>query len=237
MAGRPAFQVRLSDAERAELEALLRCGSCTVAEQRRARIVLLAAAGESTPAIAGELKISLGTVSRWRGRVARRGLGSDVHQALADEPREGRPCSISPAARMGVVGIACDPLPDASGLSGWTLDLLVEELSIRDVATISRSSVHRILMGNDVKPHRYQMWLHSPDPLFREKVAEICQLYLHRHPAASSSASTRRRAFKPSSASIRIVPLALGVLRATSSNTSVMAPSRCWLRSTFTRAR
>jgi transposase len=155
-----------------------------VAEQRRARIVLLAAAGESTPAIAGELKISLGTVSRWRGRVARRGLGSDVHQALADEPREGRPCSISPAARMGVVGIACDPLPDASGLSGWTLDLLVEELSIRDVATISRSSVHRILMGNDVKPHRYQMWLHSPDPLFREKVAEICQLYLHPPPGS-----------------------------------------------------
>jgi len=184
MAGRPAFQVRLCDADRERVEALLRCGSCTVAEQRRARIVLLAAAGESTPAIARELGVSPGTVSRWRGRASRRGFGEDVRQALADEPRAGRPCSISPAVRLQVQTIACDPLPDASGLSGWTLDLLVEELSLRDLKPISRSSVHRILTANDIKPHRYEMWLHSPDPLFREKVEEICQLYLHPPPGS-----------------------------------------------------
>jgi hypothetical protein len=26
-----------------------------------------------------------------------------------------------------------------------------------------------------VQPHRFELWLHSPDPLFREKVSEICQ--------------------------------------------------------------
>jgi transposase len=179
MRGRPAAEVQLSPAELAGLEQLLRKGSCTVTEQRRARIALLAGQGTSTRAIAKELGVSDNTVSRWRGRLARDGLcQQDVRKALADEPRSGRPSTIAPATRLQVIATACDPLPDATGLSGWTLDLLVEELAIRGISEISRSSVHRILSEGDVKPHRQQMWLHSPDPEFVEKVNEIVPLYL-----------------------------------------------------------
>src|SRR5690554_4272973 len=45
------------------------------------------------------------------------------------------------------------------------------------VARISRSHVQRILQAADVRAHRVQQWLHSPDPAFREKVNEICKLY------------------------------------------------------------
>jgi hypothetical protein len=48
----------------------------------------------------------------------------------------------------------------------------------------SRSSIHRILTNVDVQPHRFQLWLHSPDSLFREKVAEICALYLQPPPGS-----------------------------------------------------
>lgn len=177
--GRPATEVRLSQAERQGLHALLRRPTCTVAEQRRARIALLADDGLNTTKIAAELKVGLNTVSRWRGRVARRGVGDDPCETLADEARSGRPPTIDALTRAQVIATACDPLPDGQGLSGWTLDLLVEELPLRGIVAVSRSSIHRMLSSADLQPHRQRMWLHSPDPNFREKVAEIVDLYLH----------------------------------------------------------
>lgn len=184
MLGRPAVQVCLSADERSALEALLRRPTCTVAQRLRARIALLTSEGTSTSDIARELDVAESTVSRWRTRIAREGLGKDVVAALADEQRSGRPQCIPPLARLQVSAIACDPLPDGEGLSGWTLDLLVEEIGIREVGTISRSSVHRILRENDIKPHRHKGWLHSPDPKFVEKVNEIVPLYLQCPPGS-----------------------------------------------------
>lgn len=178
MLGRPAAHVHLSAEQRARVEAHLRRESCTLAEQRRGRIVLLAADGMTTAAIAKELAVASSTVCRWRGRLACDGLGEDVSETLSDEWRSGRPRTISETTRMQVVATACDPLPDAEGLSGWTLDLLAEEFEVRGIPPISRSSVHRILKEKDVQPHRQTMWLHSPDPKFVEKVDEIVALYL-----------------------------------------------------------
>ncbi len=139
---------------------------------------MLAADGLSTREIAKQLDLGQNTVSRWRGRAARIGPDVDILKALVDDPRSGRPTTIEPVTRLQIVATACDPLPDAQGLSGWTLDLLVEELSLRGIASVSRSSVHRILDEADVQPHRQQMWLHSPDPKFVEKVNAIVPLYL-----------------------------------------------------------
>jgi len=175
---RPATKVHLRGETREQLEALLRAGRCTVAEQRRARIVLLAAEGRSTEQIAEDVGVTAGTVSRWRTRLGRHGIGDDARQALGDARRSGRPRTIDGIRRAQIVSAACDPLPDGQGLSGWTLDILIEELPLRGIEAPSRSSIYRILTKIDLKPHRFQMWLHSPDPLFREKVAEICQLYL-----------------------------------------------------------
>jgi transposase len=47
------------------------------------------------------------------------------------------------------------------------------------VEGISWSSYQRILAAGDLRPHRIQGWLHSPDPEFRAKVTEITELYLH----------------------------------------------------------
>src|SRR5580658_1956016 len=121
MMGRPAATVCVSPEVRALLEARLRSGRCTLAEQRRARIALLSADGTRTSVIAKELGIEQSTVSRWRGRFARDGVSEDILEDLSDLPRSGRPPTISPTTRMEVVATACDPLPDGEGLSGWTL--------------------------------------------------------------------------------------------------------------------
>lgn len=179
---RPATEVELSDTGREQLEALLRSSGCTIAEHRRERIVLLAAEGQSTGQIAERVGVSPCTVSRWRTRIGRDGLGSDVRAALSDAPRSGRPRTIDAVRRAQVVATACDPLPDGEGLSGWTVDILVEQLPLRGIESPSRSSIYRILTKVDLQPQRYQLWLHSPDPLFREKVAEICALYIQPPP-------------------------------------------------------
>jgi hypothetical protein len=44
---------------------------------------------------------------------------------------------------------------------------------------VSQSEIHRIINHQGLKPHKVKMWLHSPDPKFREKVTEIAFLFLN----------------------------------------------------------
>ena len=125
-------------------------------------------------AIASRLNVSVDTVSCWRRRFSQWGL-----QGLKDLPRSGRRPVLTPIQRCEMVSVACEPAPSEDGLSGWTLDRLRQEIHQRQIAPISRSHLHTILARADLKPHKKRMWLHSPDPKFREKVAEIVELYLH----------------------------------------------------------
>jgi transposase len=61
----------------------------------------------------------------------------------------------------------------------WTLATLSQAIAEAEIAELSTSSLWRILNQSELKPHRQKMWLHSPDPDFKRKVTEICELYLH----------------------------------------------------------
>jgi len=84
-----------------------------------------------------------------------------------------------------VVALACGK-PKEFGIPHrdiWTLDSLTEayeekRLESQGLEPLGRTSVFRILNKAEIRPHRIKMWLHSPDPLFREKVTDICGLYL-----------------------------------------------------------
>src|SRR4051794_31853141 len=90
MANRPASALILRDGDRGELERWLRASTIEAGAARRARIVLLAADGETNARIAG---VSVPTVLLWRQRYQGRGIGG-----LADEPRSGRPRTTDHAA-------------------------------------------------------------------------------------------------------------------------------------------
>src|SRR5215218_1488118 len=79
-----AREVRLGPDERAELEAWLRAPTSEQRHVFRARIVLMAAEGLSTRAIARDLGTMPRTVSHWRIRFAEEGLSG-----LDDRPRPG----------------------------------------------------------------------------------------------------------------------------------------------------
>ena len=138
----------------------------------RAKIALMCHAGASTTAISEAVGVSTQTVSHWRTRLARQGL-----KGLDEVARTGRPRRISPAQRLQLLSLACEPA-QVQGRSTPTLDELVERAVQRGVVTqISRSHLQRILQAGDLRPHRVRQWLHSPDPQFRQKVNEICALY------------------------------------------------------------
>ena len=61
----------------------------------------------------------------------------------------------------------------------WSLeDLAIQILRDAHYRDMSRSTIHRILNANDLKPHRCTQWLHSDDPDFEAKALHIARLYL-----------------------------------------------------------
>lgn len=178
--GRPAQRVVLTPKERQELERLVRRGSAAQRDVLRAKVVLMAADGLGTLEIAKRLGVTPPTVCKWRQRAAQAGI-----KGLADARRTGRPRRITEEARLGLISVACEPLRSEGGRTTPTLNEIRDRAVAREVVEdISRSHLHRILQDGDVRPHRVRMWLHSPDPEFRAKVNEICELY-HNPPPGS----------------------------------------------------
>lgn len=169
---RQARIVRLLEKDRKVLEALVRQGTAAQRDVMRAKIALMCDEGQPTAVVAASLGMSIPSVSKWRGRIARQGLAG-----LREMQRTGRPRRIGDAQRLQLLALACEPAEE-QGRATPTLDeLCVRAVEQGVVEHISRSHLQRILQAGDVRPHRVRQWLHSPDPQFREKVNAICELY------------------------------------------------------------
>jgi len=160
-----AVQIVLSEDERAQLEAWARRPKSAQALAQRSRIVLAAAAGAKNTEIAAALGVSRPMVTKWRSRFAADGL-----DGLVDEPRPGRPRTITDAqVEEAIVRTLESTPPDATH---WSTRSLARELGL------SQSAVSRIWRAFGLQPHRTETWKLSRDPLFIEKVRDIVGLYL-----------------------------------------------------------
>jgi transposase len=83
--------LELTDEDRTALEALTRRTTAAMGLVRRARMVLLAAAGVPLDRIARELGVQRNVVRTWVDRYRAGGLAG-----LQDRPRPGRPRTFSP---------------------------------------------------------------------------------------------------------------------------------------------
>ena len=169
-----AVPVMLSAGERTTLKKRVRGAKTAYRDRLRAQIVLAAARGRDNARIAADLRITVDTVRKWRGRFAGRGL-----DGLTDLPRSGRPRRISELTRAAVVALACQ-LPAATGipLSRWTgPELLAEVTRAGAGGELSVSSVLRILAEHPVKPWQYQSWISPRDPDFAVRASVILDLY------------------------------------------------------------
>jgi transposase-like protein len=130
-----SYQIVLSGQEQAVLAARAWSVRGSYRDRLRAAIVLAAAAGQASAAIARQLGVCTGTVRKWRRRLAEGRLAG-----LKDAPRSGRPPSFTAADRAEVIALAC-ALPAESGvpLARWSGPDLARELAARCELTVSAS--------------------------------------------------------------------------------------------------
>jgi transposase len=163
--GRPKVLLEVSDEERAQLESWARRRTSAQALAQRSRIVLACASGASNSEVATRERVSAATVGKWRARFVR-----DRLDGLVDEPRSGRPRSISDAQVEDVLVRTLETQP--KGATHWSTRSMAAE------AGLSREAVGRIWRAFGLQPHRVETWKLSKDPLFIDKVRDIVGLYL-----------------------------------------------------------
>ena len=131
----------------------------------RERIVVACASGRSNGAIAEELRVSRGTVSKWRARFVRRRL-----DGLLDEPRPGAPRTISDADVERVITRTLESKPPDA--THWSTRSMARS------AEMSQSTVSRIWRAFGLQPHRSDTFKLSKDPEFVGKLRDVVGLYV-----------------------------------------------------------
>jgi transposase len=162
-----AVEITLTDAERSVLETWTRRGKTAQALALRARIVLAAAGCLTNREIAELEGVSAKTVTKWRNRFAERRL-----EGLVDEPRPGRPRTISDERVEAVIIKTLESTP-RDGATHWSTRSMAQE------AGVTQNAVVRIWHAFGLQPHRQETWKLSKDPQFIEKVHDVCGLYLN----------------------------------------------------------
>src|SRR3954471_6637485 len=167
------YRVDLSDAERSELEALLRGGRRAARTLKRAQILLAADAGMPDETIAQSLGVGGSTVYRTK----RRFVEGNLDKALHEEPRPGAARKLSAQEEALLVATACSRPPEGRGR--WTIELLAGEIvRLTEHDGISRETVRRRLAENEIKPWREKMWcVPKIDGAYVARMEDVLDLY------------------------------------------------------------
>jgi len=139
---------------------------------RRQAIVALADARIAHHSIAKLVRCSVSSVRRWIRRA--KGAGE-----LHDHLRSGRPPIYSREVRLRIVAFYCQTRPLPGG-GRWTLRWAEHRLKADHTAVgaaPSKSTLHRILQSNRLKPHQSRYFLHITDPDFFPKMEHLLDLY------------------------------------------------------------
>jgi transposase len=161
-----ATAIRLTNAERAVLEALSRSTKSEARMQLRARIVLLAADGRPSREIGRIVGCTTGTASKWRVRYAR-----DHRAGLDETGNRGAAPKYGPADQKRILAMLDQPPP--AGYCNWTAPLLS-----RALGDIHQQYIWRFLRAQKIDLSGRKSWCESNDPDFVAKAAEIVGLYM-----------------------------------------------------------
>jgi transposase len=167
------YRIDLSDAERAELEALLRGGRHAARTLKRAQILLAADAGVPDETMAQSLGVGGSTVYRTK----RRFVEGNLDRALSEEPRPGAKRKLTGPEEALLVATACSRPPE--GCARWTLELLAGEMvRLTEHESLSRETVRRRLAENELKPWREKMWcVPKIDGAYVARMEDVLDLY------------------------------------------------------------
>jgi transposase len=167
------YRVELSEAERAQLTAMLSGGKHAARKIKRAQILLAADAGVDDEAIAASVSVGGSTVYRTK----RRFVEGNLELALSEETRPGAPRKLSGKETALLVATACSSPP--KGRKRWTLKLLAGAMvSLTQHEGLSYETVRRRLAEDDLKPWRRDMWcIPHVDGTYVARMEDVLDLY------------------------------------------------------------
>jgi transposase len=167
------YRVELTAAERCELAALLSAGKHPARKLKRAQILLAADAGIADEDIAETVGVGDSTVYRTK----RRFVEANLEGALCEEPRPGAERKLTGREEALLVATACSKPP--AGRARWTLELLAGEMvRLTSHEDLSRETVRRRLIENELKPWRKDMWcIPKVDAEYVARMEDVLDLY------------------------------------------------------------
>jgi transposase len=164
--GRPNVVVKVSLAEREQLDSISRSRSLPHSLVRRARIIVMSADGVSNGVITHRCGVSVPTISHWRRCWRERGVAG-----LHGELRPGRPRSYDDERVAALMRKVLQSRPPNA--THWSVR------SAAQASGISKSTVARYFALCGIQPHRSKSFKLSTDPFFVEKVRDVVGLYLN----------------------------------------------------------
>ena len=167
------YRVELTQSERHELAAFLSGGQHAARKLKRAQILLAADAGVGDDEIAASVRVGGSTVYR----IKRRFVEGSLERALSEERRAGAERKLTGKEEALLVATACSRPP--AGRARWTLELLAGEMvKLTAHESLSRETVRRRLVENDLKPWRKEMWcIPQVDAEYVARMEDVLDLY------------------------------------------------------------
>jgi transposase len=171
----------LTAQQRVKLKDLSASRTAPAREVERAKVLLGYADGISIT----ELQRQLGFSRPMIYRCIDKALAAGVQMGLKDKYHRPHEPEINDEAKAWVVSIACTK-PKDHGMAAelWSISALARFVSERAqgagfprLVNAGKSTVWRILDGNDIKPHRIRYYLEKRDPDFDRKMQEVLMVY------------------------------------------------------------
>lgn len=158
-------RVILAPSERQELKRRARSHSLAVESVRRAKVILMLAAGDSYSEICERLGCTDRYISLWKERFQQERLsGLDSRYRGAEHRRR----TAETEARI----LELTRRGPTDGSTHWSSYRLAKEMGV------SQSTVSRVWRQFGLQAHRSRSYMASDDPEFEEKAADIIGLYL-----------------------------------------------------------
>jgi transposase len=163
--GRPIEPLDVNPLQHRDLERIVGASTSPQGMVRRARIILLRAAGRSQTETAAEVGVNRSVVVHWEHRFAGFGL-----PGLEDAPGRGRRPSIPDTKMEKLITLATQPPPNKTR---WSVRSMARQVGV------SPTTVRRIWSANEIKPHVTRTFKLSRDPNFEAKFWDVIGLYLN----------------------------------------------------------
>lgn len=161
-----AAAVAIDEAQKRELESLVRAGTTPQRIARRCQVILLASQGVSNHAIAQQTGLTRPTVLAARAAFVTRGIGG----LRAPQHRRRSRRVLAAELEQKILDTTLKTRP-ADG-THWSVRVLAKQLGV------SRMMVQRVWQRYDIQPHRVEKFKLSNDPKFEDKLRDVVGLYL-----------------------------------------------------------